>query len=120
MTEIDWAQITSFERHPKLRLPNMGDEVEVIFEDDGNFVPKKRLIDAGVKYPRDSYVFVVSVIKGTKKEKHEFWVGEQSFSTMNQLKQIRNNNGDKLTGIRAKIKRISTEPTETNYEIRTI
>ena len=112
MTKIEWDSVSDFERHPKLEL-KAGDSVNIKFEDDGTFVSKKQLADTGAKFPRDSYVFVVSV----GNERKEFWVGSQSYSVTRQLKRLRERFGGNLKGAKASIKRVSDKLNETNYEI---
>src|SRR4030042_6265146 len=108
MVKTDWDNVADFERHPKLSL-KIGEQANVTFEDDGNFVSnawrpawsgvgrlpdKDALRDGGAKFPRDSHVFVVSV----KGEKLEYWVGAKSFSTLRQLKRIRESGSQCRTG----------------------
>jgi len=113
MVEINWSEITSFERYPKLQL-SKGQKVEgVVFQDDGSFVTGKTLKQAGAKHPKDSFVFVVAVGKELK----EFWLNAQAFSTSRQLKQIRDNNNSTLKGAKATIERVSEDPAEANYKI---
>ena len=115
MAEVKWNEISTFDRHEKLKL-KVDEVAEVTFLDDGNFVSKRVLEQSGSKFPRDSYVFIVD----TKKDKKEIWVAVQAYSTMNQLKSIRNDNGDTLKGAKVKIKRVSDSPKETNYEFEKI
>jgi hypothetical protein len=111
MPKIDWEAVSDFERHPKLEMA-VGDEKKVRFEDEGTFVTKQQLADAGAKFPRDCYVFTLSV----DNEKHEWWVGAQAYSVVRQIKRLREQNGA-LKGVRALLKRVSDKTTETNYEI---
>jgi len=112
MATINWDEITTFDRYPKLDM-KVGDKVTVTFEDDGSFVSKKVLADSGAQYPRDSFVFVIS----KDGQKHEFWVGAKNYSLMNILKQLREENGGNLKGLTVEIERISDKPSETNYKI---
>jgi hypothetical protein len=112
MAEPDYEKIgADFERHPVLKLKD-GEEIKVKFEDNGNVVSAEQLKSKGAKFPRDSYVYVVSV----GAEKKEFWVSSQSFSLLKQIKKLWAVNSS-LVGVRAKVKRISSKTTETNYEI---
>ena len=113
MPTILWDEVSSFERYPKLSLKK-GDKVTVTFMDDGNFVPEKALKQSGAKYARDSHVFVVE----SAGEKKEFWASTTAHSTMRQLKDIRNSNGNTLKGAKATMARVSEEADETNYEIK--
>lgn len=110
---VDWDEdVQNFEKHDPLSLKK-GEELAVTFKDDGKFVSKKDMENADVEYARDSFVFTVDTKDGLK----AFWVGAKSFSVMNQIKKLRDDNGKKLTGLRAKITRVSDKKTETNYEV---
>jgi len=112
MAGIEWDDISSFERNPKLDM-SVGDEVEGTFNGDGDFVPKKALEQAGAKFPRDSYVFTIETKDGAR----EFWQGTKNYSIMNQLKTLRDSNGNTLKGLKVLIKRVSDKMNGTNYEI---
>ena len=112
MTRTDWESVTDFERHPSLKM-EVGDEVEAELQDDGNFVSKKQMQDAGAKFARDCNVFVVKIGEELK----EFWIATTAYSTMRQLKRIRDENDDSLKGTKVRIKRVSDKTDETNYEI---
>ena len=117
MTKIQWEQVTGeFERFPKLELKEVDDTFTGTFLDDGDFVSKATLENAGAKYARDSFLFRLEDEDGNK---HEFWQGAKSFSTLNQLKSIGGANGE-LTGKKVKITRVSTDMKETNWEIEVV
>lgn len=112
MAEINWGNVSDFERYDKLDM-KVGDERQGKFVGDGTFVPSKQLKDAGAKFPRDSYVFVLEI----DGQRREFWVGAQSYSVVRQIKRIRDANEGKLDGAGVNIKRVSEKTDETNYEI---
>lgn len=111
MAQIDWNAISDFERYPIIEM-KIGDEIKGTFEDDGNFVSKDQMAQVGAKYPRDNFVFVLTV----GEEKKEFWLGAKNFTILRELKRIREENAGTLKGITFSIKRVSDQPTETNYE----
>ena len=120
MAKIDWSQESeSFERFPVLKM-KVGEKATVVFEDEGNLVDAALLKEAASRstekkktFPRDSIVFLVSKAN----EKMEFWVGAKNYSIRRQIAAIAKANGNKLTGCKAKIERVSDSQTETNYII---
>ena len=110
---VDWDAIAgSYESHPSFKMKK-GEKKTVIFQDDGKAVDKKTLEKAGSPFPKPSYVFFIKDEKGNE---YDWWVAQTSFGVLNQLKAIRGPNG--LTGVKAEIKRVSDNATETNYEIK--
>lgn len=117
MANFDWSQVSDFERFPKLEsVKKVGSEAKITFQDDGTFVSEKQLKEAKAKHPRDSIVFVVM----ENNEKKEFWVASESYSVVKQLKRVREKNGGTLKGAVVKIKRVSDQTNETNYEIKEV
>jgi len=106
-----------FERYPKVELKSKGDEVIVGFEDDGKMVSaetlKKVMKEKKIPYtPRDSIVFVVT----EDDEKKELWISATNYSALKELKTIRAENNDDMTGAIVRITRIAeNQPNEPNY-----
>ncbi len=114
MAKVDWDSFSDFERHPKLDAMKVGDKITGIFEDDGNFVSKDVLKEAGAKHPRDSIVLVMTV----DGEKKEFWVSSKAFSQLRQLKRLKEENAGTLKGLKVVIERVSKATDETNYDFK--
>ncbi len=116
MAKVDWDSFSDFERHPKLDVMKVGDKVAATLEDDGNFVSKDVLKEAGAKHPRDSIVLVMTV----DGEKKEFWISSKAFSQIRQLKRLKEENAGTLKGLKVEIERVSDATDQTNYEFKKV
>lgn len=115
---INWDNIGNFERYPVINriLNSEGMSETVTFLDEGSLVSeevlkqalKKSELSKGVK-ARDTYVFVV---QNSKNEKMEFWTSTTGYTVLSDLKKIRQENGEKLKGAVAVIKRESVNDPE--------
>lgn len=117
MTDYDWKTVeTSFEKHPKLELKNVGDKAKVKFKNNGKFVSKEVLQTALKKsgkkgFARNSIVFTVE----TKDGMREFWLAEDAHSVKRELKSLMTN--DSIEGKDVLIERIAVSQDETNYRL---
>ena len=110
---VNWEEVGSFERFPKLndKLKDVGQKAGVVFLDDGKTIGADVLQTAfkqkGVKgiKAKDTNVFVVT----HNGEKHELWISATSYTNMNELKGIRNENGNTLVNAKVVVKRVSKD-----------
>ena len=116
-----WDSIKDFERHEKLNreMRTAGESRTVVFMDDGKLVDAATIENAyqqkgltGIK-PKRCMVFVVK----DNDQKKEFWLNETCYSSLRELRAIREQNNGSLAGAAVKITRTAVnDPKVSNWK----
>lgn len=111
---MEWEKVNKFDRYENLgtALCNVGDFATVTIVGEENEVSAD-VIQAALKNSgkknikaRDSLVF--HVVDSDKKD-WELWVSKTAYSSLSELKQIREENNNKFDGAKMKIERVAKE-----------
>lgn len=105
-SNFNWDELeqeqAQYERYPYITdfLKDIGANITVTFEDDGNVVEKEKISGSLAK---DSVVFIVY----TETKKFEVWLKRTNYTNLGQLREIRKNNNNSLVGVKIYIERIA-------------
>lgn len=122
---VEWDKITSFNRYPKLQqelLKNVGDSVVIVFTSEEKEIPADMLKNKDIRTatgtkvkPRDSIVWTVKNVADNKD--YELWLSATNYTNLRELAKLREENGNKFVGLKAKITRIAKgDPEQANLK----
>ena len=118
---IDWNVMDNFEKYPSVTadMQEIGSKKTVLFMDEGKDVSADVLATAnkakgikGIK-ARDQLVFTVQ----NNGSNASLWISAQNYTSLKELKKVRDSNGGKFKGARCYIERVSkNEPDKASFK----